>query len=56
MKEKLLKHKEELEKAFEQKIAELNQISGQKSYNELLLKELEEDGKEEEKENVLKPE
>ena len=56
MKEKLLKHKEELEKAFEQKLAELNHIAGQKDYNAALLKELEEDGKKEEKEDVLEPE
>lgn len=56
MKEKLLKHKEELDKAFQQKLAELNQISGQQAYNTLLLTELEEDGKKEEKEDVLEPE
>ena len=56
MKEKLLKDKENIEKAIEQKYAELNFLQGQKAYNELLLKELEEDGKKEEKEDVLKPE
>ena len=55
MKEKLLKHKEDLEKAIEQTLANLNFLQGQKAYNESLLKELE-DVKEEKKEDVLEPE
>jgi hypothetical protein len=54
MKEKLLKHKEDLEKAIEQTLANLNFLQGQKAYNESLLKELE-DVKEEKKEDVLEP-
>jgi hypothetical protein len=54
MKEKLLKHKEDLEKAIEQTIGNLNFLQGQKAYNESLLKELE-DVKEEKKEDVLEP-
>jgi len=50
-KEKLLKDKEEIAKAIEQKVGELNFLHGQKAYNELLLKELEDAEKEE-----IKPE
>ena len=53
--EKLLKDKEDILKAIEQKVGELNFLHGQKAYNELLLKDFE-DGKEEKKEDVLEPE
>ena len=55
MKEKLIKNKEELDKAIEQGTAQLNFMLGRKAQIEDLLKDFE-DGKEEEKENVLKPE
>ena len=47
----LLKHKEELEKAIEQAIGNLNFLQGQKAYNQALIEKY---GKEKEKENVLK--
>jgi hypothetical protein len=48
----LLKHKEELEKAIEQAVGNLNFLQGQKAYNQALIDKY---GKEKEKENVLEP-
>jgi len=48
----LLKHKEELEKAIEQAVGNLNFLQGQKAYNQALIEKY---GKEKEKENVLEP-
>ena len=57
MKEKLLKDKEQLEKAIEQGTAQLNFMIGQKAYIDNLLIEFDkEDGKKEEEKDVLKPE